>query len=87
MEMNKVIVGQNVMNAYSLAFFPMVTFYWKGSWPCQNLAINTLANTMDAHFSRIQFIQFTSADVLGTQIYSPKNEQFSVKGPYLPTSF
>jgi MoxR-like ATPase len=47
------------------------------------LAINTLATTIDAKFSRIQFTpDLLPADVLGTQIYSPKNETFSVKkGP------
>ena len=47
------------------------------------MAINTLATTIDAKFSRIQFTpDLLPADVLGTQIYSPKNESFSVKkGP------
>jgi MoxR-like ATPase len=38
----------------------------------KTLAINTLANTLDANFSRIQFTpDLLPADVLGTQIYSP----------------
>ena len=46
----------------------------------KTLAINTLATTIDASFSRIQFTpDLLPADVLGTQIYSPKNETFSVK--------
>ena len=42
-----------------------------------------MATTIDANFSRIQFTpDLLPADVLGTQIYSPKNETFSVKkGP------
>ena len=53
----------------------------------KTLAINTLATTIDANFSRIQFTpDLLPADVLGTQIYSPKNETFSVKkGPIFST--
>ena len=49
----------------------------------KTLAINTLANTIDAKFSRIQFTpDLLPADVIGTQIYSPKKETFSIKkGP------
>jgi len=47
------------------------------------LAINTLANIVDAKFSRIQFTpDLLPADVIGTMIYSQKSEQFQVKqGP------
>ena len=47
------------------------------------MAISSLAKTIDAAFSRLQFTpDLLPADVIGTQIYSPKNEQFSVKkGP------
>ena len=49
----------------------------------KTLAISTLAKTIDAKFSRLQFTpDLLPADLIGTQIYSPKNEQFSVKkGP------
>jgi MoxR-like ATPase len=49
----------------------------------KTLAINTLANTIDAKFSRIQFTpDLLPADLLGTMIYSQKEEQFLVKkGP------
>ncbi|WP_297719395.1 MoxR family ATPase [uncultured Porphyromonas sp.] len=49
----------------------------------KTLAIKTLAELMDAKFSRIQFTpDLLPADVIGTQIYSQKNERFSVKhGP------
>ena len=49
----------------------------------KTLAIKTLASLMDARFSRIQFTpDLLPADVIGTQIYSQKNEVFSVKhGP------
>ena len=49
----------------------------------KTLAIKTLADLMDADFSRIQFTpDLLPADVIGTQIYSQKNETFSIKkGP------
>lgn len=49
----------------------------------KTLAIKTLADLMDAKFSRIQFTpDLLPADVVGTQIYSQKSESFSVKhGP------
>src|SRR5574344_2684552 len=49
----------------------------------KTLAISTLANIIEAKFSRIQFTpDLLPADVVGTMIYSQKNEQFQVKqGP------
>ena len=49
----------------------------------KTLAIKTLAQLIDADFSRIQFTpDLLPADVVGTQIYSQKNEAFTVKrGP------
>lgn len=49
----------------------------------KTLAIKTLAELMEADFSRIQFTpDLLPADVIGTQIYSQKNETFSIKkGP------
>jgi len=49
----------------------------------KTLAINTLADTVDAKFSRIQFTpDLLPADLLGTLIYSQKTEEFIVKkGP------
>ena len=46
-------------------------------------AINTLARSIDARFSRIQFTpDLLPADLIGTMIYSPREESFSVKkGP------
>jgi MoxR-like ATPase len=46
-------------------------------------AIKTLAEVIDAAFSRIQFTpDLLPADLIGTQIYSPKDGNFSVKkGP------
>ena len=49
----------------------------------KTLAIKTLAQLIDAKYSRIQFTpDLLPADVLGTMIYSVKNETFQVKkGP------
>lgn len=49
----------------------------------KTLAIKTLAQLIDAKFSRIQFTpDLLPADVIGTMVYSMKNELFQVKkGP------
>ena len=49
----------------------------------KTLAINTLAHTINAEFSRIQFTpDLLPADLIGTMIYSQKKEEFHVrKGP------
>lgn len=49
----------------------------------KTLAIKTLAQLIDAKYSRIQFTpDLLPADVSGTMVYSVKNEQFQVKkGP------
>jgi MoxR-like ATPase len=49
----------------------------------KTLAIKTLAQVIDAKYSRIQFTpDLLPADVTGTMVYSVKNEQFQVKkGP------
>ena len=85
MEMNKVIVGQKHMTERLLIGLLSNGHILLEGVPglAKTLAINTLATTIDAKFSRIQFTpDLLTADVLGTQIYSPKNETFSVKkGP------
>ncbi|MBD5239108.1 MAG: AAA domain-containing protein [Bacteroidales bacterium] len=49
----------------------------------KTLAIKTLAQLIDANYSRIQFTpDLLPADVIGTMVYSVKNETFQVKkGP------
>ena len=49
----------------------------------KTLAIKTLAQLIDADYNRIQFTpDLLPADVVGTMIYSQRNEEFSVKqGP------
>jgi MoxR-like ATPase len=49
----------------------------------KTLAIKTLAQAVDAQFSRIQFTpDLLPADVIGTMVYNPSKSEFSVrKGP------
>ena len=49
----------------------------------KTLAVRTLARAVDTHFSRIQFTpDLLPADLVGTQIYNPRDSQFTVKkGP------
>ncbi len=49
----------------------------------KTLAIKTLAQLIDAKYSRVQFTpDLLPADVIGTMIYSQRNEEFTVKhGP------
>ncbi len=49
----------------------------------KTLLVRTVADTIQAHFSRIQFTpDLLPADVIGTQIYNPKSHDFSTrKGP------
>lgn len=85
LEMNKVIVGQKKMTERLLIGLLSSGHILLEGVPglAKTLAINTLANTIDSKFSRIQFTpDLLPADVIGTQIYSPKNESFSIKkGP------
>ena len=85
LEMNKVIIGQKHMTERLLIGLLSNGHILLEGVPglAKTLAINTLANTIDANFSRIQFTpDLLPADVIGTQIYSPKKESFSIKkGP------
>ncbi|MDX2192683.1 MAG: MoxR family ATPase [Gemmatimonadales bacterium] len=49
----------------------------------KTLAVRTLAETIDASFARIQFTpDLLPADVIGTMVFDPRSQQFSVKrGP------
>ena len=62
----------------------MDTFYSKvyRDWP-KTLAIRTLASLIDADFGRIQFTpDLLPADVVGTLVYSRKDDSFNVRrGP------
>lgn len=85
MEMNKVIVGQKHLVENLLIGLLADGHILLEGMPglAKTLAINTLSSIIDAKFSRIQFTpDLLPADVIGTMIYSQKNEQFQVKkGP------
>ena len=85
MEMNKVIVGQkHLVEGLLIGMLSNGHILLEGvPGLAKTLAINTLATTIDAKFSRIQFTpDLLSADVIGTMIYSQKREEFVVKqGP------
>lgn len=85
MEMNKVIVGQkHLVEGLLIGMLSNGHILLEGvPGLAKTLAINTLATTIDAKFSRIQFTpDLLPADVVGTMIYSQKREEFVVKhGP------
>jgi len=85
MEMNKVIVGQKQMVERLLIGLLANGHILLEGVPglAKTLAIKSLAQTIDAKFSRIQFTpDLLPADLLGTMIYSQKKEEFMVKkGP------
>ncbi len=85
MEMGKVIVGQKSLIENLLIGLLANGHILLEGMPglAKTLAINTLASTMNAKFSRIQFTpDLLPADVTGTLIYSQKSEQFQIKkGP------
>ncbi len=84
-EMDKVIVGQKYMVERLLIGLLSNGHILLEGVPglAKTLAINTLAKCVEAQFSRIQFTpDLLPADVVGTQIYNQKQEQFSIrKGP------
>lgn len=85
MEMNKVIVGQRAMLEQLLIGLLSNGHILLEGVPglAKTLAIKSLANVIQAKFSRIQFTpDLLPADLLGTMIYSQKKEEFVVKkGP------
>jgi MoxR-like ATPase len=84
-EMDKVIIGQKHMVERLLIGLLSNGHILLEGVPglAKTLAINTLAKCVDGHFSRIQFTpDLLPADLIGTQIYSQKQESFSIrKGP------
>ncbi len=85
MEMNKVIVGQkHLVESLLIGMLSNGHVLLEGvPGLAKTLAINTLADIVDAKFSRIQFTpDLLPADLLGTLIYSQKKEEFTIKkGP------
>lgn len=84
-EMGKVIVGQkHLVESLLVGLLADGHILLEGvPGLAKTLAINTLANIIDVKFNRIQFTpDLLPADLIGTLIYSPKSEQFTVKkGP------
>lgn len=85
MEMSKVIIGQkHLIDSLLIGLLSDGHILLEGvPGLAKTLAINTLATTIDAKFSRIQFTpDLLPADLIGTMIYSQKKEEFHVKqGP------
>ncbi len=83
--MDQVIVGQkHLVESLLIALLADGHILLEGvPGLAKTLAIKTLARLIDAQFSRIQFTpDLLPADVIGTMIYSVKNETFQVKkGP------
>lgn len=85
MEMEKVIVGQKYMIERLMIGLLSNGHILLEGLPglAKTLAINSLSSIIHAKFSRVQFTpDLLPADLIGTMIYSQKNEEFSVKkGP------
>ncbi len=84
-EMGKVIVGQShLIDTLLIGLLSNGHILLEGvPGLAKTLAITTLAQAVDARFSRIQFTpDLLPADLIGTLIYSQKSEEFLVKkGP------
>ncbi len=84
-ETSKVIVGQEQMLEKLLIGLLTKGHILLEGMPglAKTLAIKTLAQAVDARFSRIQFTpDLLPSDVLGTMIYNPSRSEFTVrKGP------
>ena len=85
LEMEKVIVGQrDMVDKLLIALLADGHVLLEGvPGLAKTLAIKALAGCIDVDFSRIQFTpDLLPADVVGTMIYNPKNQDFSIKrGP------
>ncbi len=85
MEMQKVIVGQkHMIDRLLIGLLANGHILLEGvPGLAKTLAIKSLANCIKAQFSRIQFTpDLLPADLIGTNIYSQKTEEFLVrKGP------
>jgi MoxR-like ATPase len=85
MEINKVIIGQkHLVESLLVGLLSNGHILLEGvPGLAKTLAIKSLANSIQAKFSRIQFTpDLLPADLLGTMIYSQKKEDFTIKkGP------
>lgn len=85
LEMEKVIIGQrDMVDKLLIALLADGHILLEGvPGLAKTLAIKALSGCIDVQFSRVQFTpDLLPADVVGTMIYSPKDQGFSVKkGP------
>ncbi len=83
--LNRTIVGQkHLVNALLIGLLSDGHILLEGvPGLAKTLAVKTLSSLIDADFSRLQFTpDMLPADVTGTQVYSAKHENFSIKqGP------
>jgi len=90
MEMTKVIVGQkHLLDSLLIGLLSNGHILLEGlPGLAKTLAIKTMADAIDADFSRIQFTpDLLPADLIGTLIYSQKKEEFIVKKGPVFTNF
>jgi len=90
MEMNKVIVGQkHLVESLLIGLLSNGHVLLEGvPGLAKTLAINALSKIVSADYARIQFTpDLLPADLLGTLIYSQKNEEFIVKKGPIFTNF
>src|SRR5207302_8108411 len=84
-EIGKVIVGQEYLVERLLVGLLADGHVLLEGVPglAKTLAVRTLARTIETHFQRIQFTpDLLPADLIGTQIYNPRDGKFTVKkGP------
>ncbi len=84
-EINKVMVGQEqLVERVMIALLADGHILLEGvPGLAKTLLVRTTAETIQAHFSRIQFTpDLLPADLVGTQIYNPRTHEFSVhQGP------
>lgn len=84
-EVSKVLVGQDdMLHRLLLGFLAGGHVLIEGvPGLAKTLVIRTLADAVEAHFSRIQFTpDMLPSDVIGTQVFNPKEGSYSVKkGP------
>ncbi|MDA3815934.1 MAG: MoxR family ATPase [Prolixibacteraceae bacterium] len=90
MEMSKVIVGQkHLVESLLIGLLSKGHVLLEGvPGLAKTLAINALSNIISVDYARIQFTpDLLPADLLGTLIYSQKNEEFIVKKGPIFTNF
>jgi len=89
-EINKVIIGQKkLVESLLIGLLSDGHILLEGvPGLAKTLAISTLAQTIESDFNRIQFTpDLLPADLIGTMIYSQKQEQFVVKTGPIFTNF